>query len=89
MKATDYLRQAALTMEERAKQYDQPEGERSMGKTVAAFNIITGHKLREDQGWLFMSLLKDVRDQSTERPHEDSCIDKVAYSALYAEARMK
>lgn len=82
------LRTAAETLEARGKQYDQDGGERSMGKTVAAFNVITGRDLRESEGWLLLQLLKDVRDCTTDNPHEDSLIDCVAYSALKAEARM-
>lgn len=59
--ATDYLRRAADIMDERGKQYDKPEGERSMGKCVAAFNIVTGRDLTEAEGWLLLQILKDVR----------------------------
>lgn len=73
-------------MEERGKQYDKPEGERSMGKTVQVFNIITGHDLTEADGWLLMQILKDVRQWQTPNYHEDSALDCVAYSALKAES---
>lgn len=86
-KAGDYLHHAAEIMAERGKQYDSPEGERSMGKTVEAFNTITGQDMTEAQGWLFMSVLKKVR-QYQGKPHLDSCEDDVAYAALFAEARM-
>lgn len=86
--AADYLRIAEAIMQERGEQYDSPKGERSMGKTVAAFNTITGRDLTEAEGWLFMSVLKKVR-QYQGSPHEDSCEDDVAYAALFAEARMK
>lgn len=86
--AEGFLRDAASTMAERGKQYDSPEGERSMGKTVQAFNTITGQDLTEAQGWLFMSVLKKVR-QYQAGAHLDSCVDDVAYTALFAEARMQ
>lgn len=86
--AAAYLRDAASTMAERGKQYDSPEGERSMGKTVQAFNTITGQDLTEAQGWAFMSVLKKVR-QYQAGAHLDSCVDDVAYTALFAEARMQ
>lgn len=86
--APDTLRRAAEIMEERGKQYDQQGGERSMGKAVAAFNIVTGRDLIESEGWLLLQLLKDVRDRTTKNPHEDSLVDCVAYAALKAEARM-
>lgn len=79
---------AARHMEDRAKTYDQPGGERSMGKTVAAFNIITGRNLSESEGWLLMQILKDVRDRQRTTPHIDSLEDCIAYSALKAEARI-
>jgi class 3 adenylate cyclase len=86
--ANQILNKAATLMEQRGQQYDQPEGERSMGKTVAAFNCLTGQQLTEAQGWLLLALLKMVRDNQREKPHQDSCEDLVAYAALYAEARL-
>lgn len=88
MKAPEILTRSAEIMAERAKQYDSPEGERSMGKAVAAFNAITGQSLSEANGWLLMALLKMVRDNTTDKPHEDSINDLVAYGALYGEARL-
>lgn len=87
--AVSILNEAANIMDERGKQYDSPEGERSMGKAVSAFNTITGHSLRESEGWLLLQLLKDVRDCTTPgKAHEDSLKDCVAYAALKAEARL-
>lgn len=88
--APEFLHRAATIMEERGKQYDKPGGERSMGKTVAAFNAITGQDLTEEQGWCLMLILKQVRFFSnTEAPHRDSLEDAIAYSALMAEGAMK
>ena len=86
--ASDYLQQAKETMEARGKEYDKEEqGERSMAATVDAFNIITSNRLTEAEGWLFMEVLKNVRQwQQPGRFHRDSAIDGVAYSALKAEA---
>ena len=84
--AIEFLEQAAGHMKDRVATYDKPEGERSMGNTVAAFNIITGHSLREAEGWLLMQILKDVRQWSRPSFHRDSAEDCVAYSALKAEA---
>lgn len=85
--AIQLLDRAASHMMDRAAQYDSPEGERSMGRTVAAFNIITGHTLSEAEGWLFMQILKDVRQwQTPHKPHHDSIEDGVAYSSLKGEA---
>ena len=86
MKATDVLEKAAKHMRDRAATYDKPEGERSMAKTVAAFNAITGKSLSVAEGWLFMAVLKQVRVfQNPARPHQDSLEDGVAYAALLAE----
>lgn len=84
--AVDFLATPIAVMEERGKTYDSPEGERSMGKTVGAFNTITGHELSESEGWLLLQILKDVRQWQGEVYHEDSAVDCVAYSALKAEA---
>lgn len=88
MKAPEILTRSAEIMAERAKQYDSPQGERSMGKAVAAFNAVTGQSLSEANGWLLMALLKMVRDNTTDKPHEDSLHDLVAYGALYGESRL-
>lgn len=84
--AESFLHQAAELMAERGKQYDQPGGERSMGKAVAALNAITGRDLTEAEGWLLMSLVKRVRQHSGAGYHQDSAEDAVAYAALEAEA---
>jgi hypothetical protein len=83
--AEQFLSQAADLLIERGKQYDKPGGERSMGSTVKAFNAITNKTLSESEGWLFMSILKRVR-QFQGPYHKDSAEDAVSYSALEAEA---
>lgn len=85
--ASQLLTKAAQLMEERGKQYDKPEGERSMGKCVSAFNIITGHSLTEAEGWLLLQILKDVRQWQRIGYHKDSAEDCIAYAALKAEAK--
>lgn len=84
--AAVFLEIAALHMAERGKTYDQPSGERSMEKTTQAFNTITGHHLSEADGWLFMQILKDVRQWQQPAFHRDSAEDCIAYAALKAEA---
>ena len=84
--AIEFLHQAAAIMADRAKQYDQPGGERSMGKCVAAFNVITGREITEAEGWLLLEILKNVRQWSAPGFHRDSAEDGVSYSALKAEA---
>ena len=89
MKASDILAEAARIMDERGKQYDQPDGERSMARVITAFNAITGHSLTEHEGWLIMSILKMVRQwQNPNTVHADSLLDNVAYAALLAESYM-
>lgn len=83
--AHDFLRAAADHMNDRAKTYDKPEGERSMGATVEAFNAITGHALTEEQGWLFQEILKQVRSQQGAY-RADNYEDAVAYAALRGES---
>lgn len=82
--AASMLTAALGHMEDRAKTYDAPGGERSMGKTVAAFNTITGLEMTEEQGWLFMEILKQVRSQQGNY-RADNYEDMVAYAALRGE----
>jgi hypothetical protein len=83
----DFLRKGADTLDERAKEYDKPDGERSMGRCITAFNAITGHILKESEGWLLLQILKDVRQWSNpDRFHEDSAVDCINYGALKSEA---
>lgn len=87
--APELLKKSADIMEERGRQYDSMQGERSMGKAISMFNTATGRDLRESEGWLLMEILKIVRDCTTpSKPHEDSLLDCIAYAALKAEARL-
>src|SRR5690554_2260681 len=83
--ANEILQAAAGHMQDRAATYDKPEGERSMGATVEAFKAVTGHQLTEEQGWLFMALLKAVRSQQGGL-RMDSYEDGAAYFALAGES---
>lgn len=83
--ANEILQAAAGHMQGRAATYDKPEGERSMGATVEAFKAVTGHTLTEEQGWLFMALLKAVRSQQGAY-RADSYEDGAAYFALAGES---
>ena len=87
--AAELLGRAARHMHDRAATYDKPEGERSMGRTVQAFNAITGHSLSESEGWLLLQVLKDVRLFTRSDYHADSAEDCIAYAALKAEAKSK
>ena len=86
-KASELLGRAAALMHERGQTYDEPEGERSMGKIVAAFNAITGRDLSESEGWMFMQQVKLVRLFTRSDYHADSAEDNIAYAALLAEAK--
>ena len=86
-KAGDLRAKAAGHMAERGKQYDKPEGERSMAATVAAFNAIHRQTMTEAQGWAFMALLKMTRLFQRPGYHADSAEDGVAYMALAGEAK--
>ena len=89
MNAAEFLDQAKKTMDERGKTYDVEGGgkqERSMGKTIQVFNSITGSDLTESEGWMFMVLLKLVRQWASDGYHHDSALDSVAYTSLMAEA---
>lgn len=84
VKAHEILQAAGGHMTDRAKTYDKPEGERSMGATVAAFRAVTGINLTEEQGWLLMVLLKAVRSQQGGY-RADNYEDGAAYFALAGE----
>lgn len=87
--APQLLNKAVEHMNNRAALYDQPQGERSMGRAVDALNAILGRQaVTESEGWLLLQLLKDVRDRQRTEPHVDSLEDCVAYAALKAEARL-
>lgn len=83
--APGILQAAVGHMQDRAATYDAPQGERSMGKTVAMFNSLYGVELTEEQGWAFMCLLKLVRtSQGAHRA--DNYEDLAAYAALMGES---
>jgi hypothetical protein len=86
-KAAEMLGRAGALLHERGQNYDKPEGERSMARTVSAFNAITGRDLTEAEGWLFMQQLKQVRLFTRSGYHADSAEDNIAYAALMAEAK--
>lgn len=83
--APEILKRGAEHMENRAAQRDEPNGERSMGKTVAAFNALYGKDLTEEQGWMFMVILKQAR-ASCGVFVADDYEDGAAYFALAGEA---
>ena len=86
--AANILTAALGHMRDRAATYDKPEGERSIGATVDAFQAVTGVSMTEEQGWLFMALLKAVRSQQGAY-RADSYEDGAAYFALAGEAAVR
>lgn len=88
--AYEFLARSSQIIAERGRQYDKPEGERSIFATVEAFNAITGRNLSESEGWLLMLLLKQVRQfQNPGKFHRDSAEDSVSYAALLAESLVR
>ena len=85
MKAAETLRAAAAHIENRAVARDTPAGERSMARTVRAFNALTGHDVSERDGWLFMVVLKAARACNTATGQRDDYEDLAAYAALAGE----
>lgn len=85
--APQVLENAAKHIGGRADTYDQPQGERSMARTVEVFNAMHGTNLTPAQGWHFLQTLKDVRLFTRAKYHADSAEDCVAYAALKAEAK--
>jgi hypothetical protein len=83
-KAEDVLLAAADAIGERAAQRDLAE-ERSMARTVAMFNSLTGADMSEREGWVFQALLKLSRAQGGSFSVDDY-IDGAAYIALAAES---
>lgn len=85
MQANEFLEAGLGHMQDRASTYDKPAGERSMLATVKAFEEITGVVLTEEQGWLFMVVLKLVRSQQGNF-RADNYEDAAAYCGLQGEA---
>ena len=76
------------TIIDRGKERDLEDGERTIPRCVTAFNSISGHKLSNEDGWLFMQCLKMCRSVQGSYKYDDYR-DGVGYAALRAEeARM-
>ena len=83
--AGSILREAATTIDGRAAQRDS-EKERSMARCVAAFNGLTKHNLTEEEGWMFMVVLKMARALNGSKFVKDDYVDGAAYMALAGES---
>lgn len=84
--ATNLLNQGAGILDQRGAEYEQ-EGnqERSFDSVAAAFNAITGKNITPAEVALMLQCVKDVRQWSQDRLHEDSVIDGINYAALKGE----
>ena len=87
MRADEILRAGLDTLVQRGVDRDDPAGERSMPAIVRVFDALTGIRLTERQGWLFMVCLKLVRMQSG-KPDADHYLDGANYMALMGEAAL-
>lgn len=86
MKAVELLEQGKNIMQQRGVEYETSgEQERSFNSVAVAFNAITGKDLSAAEVALLLQVLKDVRQWSQDRLHEDSVIDCVNYAALKGE----
>ncbi|WP_226649310.1 DUF6378 domain-containing protein [Microbulbifer variabilis] len=83
-----FLEKGVHHMRHRAEQRDSENGERSMAKTVNAFNALYGNHLTEEEGWMFMVLLKQARASSGLFVADDY-EDGAAYFGLAGEAAAK
>lgn len=88
MSADEILHLGVETLIQRGLDRDQPGGERSMADVVIAFNTLTSLQLSEQQGWLFMALVKIKRSQSGRADH-DHYVDGANYIALAGEAALR
>ena len=84
--ATAILQEAHRCIADRAHERDQ-ESERSMERTVTAFNAMYKLNLTEEQGWMFMVFLKAARASGGSFKLDDY-VDGSAYFALAGEAAM-
>jgi hypothetical protein len=82
--APKLLEDAAQALRDRAVTRDAEGGERSMARTVAIFNAMTGQNLTELEGWRFMISLKLARGMQGQA-HLDDYVDLAGYAALAGE----
>lgn len=87
IEANGFLHSALKALEDRAAVRDKDE-ERSMERTVDAFNALHKTNLTEEQGWQFMILLKLAR-ASAGNYHADDYTDICGYGALAGECGSK
>lgn len=86
--APELLTKGAAAISDRAASRDLPQGERSMARAVNSFNALTGLDLSEQNGWLFMVILKAAR-ATAGKFNADDFVDGAAYFALAGECAAK
>lgn len=82
------VKTAASMIDNRSSERDRDNGEKSMARTVRAFNALAGTSLTEEQGWLFMVMVKAARALGGGFK-DDDYIDMSAYAGLMGEAAGK
>lgn len=90
-KSSQILDECIKLQDDRGNDYDTQGGhqERSFGSISKAFNTITGKGITPAEVCLMLQILKDVRQWSQDRLHEDSVLDGVSYASLKAEELFK
>ena len=82
--AANILREGLDVLIQRGQEYERLEGERSMEDVVNAFNIVYKKGLTVTEGWMFMVMLKMVR-QHQSPGKRDTYVDGANYFALAGE----
>lgn len=86
--AESLLAEVQDILRERGKHYgDGVAVERNMAKCVKLFNALTGTELTEEDGWIFMMLLKLSRIKSGQF-RDDTYKDLIGYAVLTAETAL-
>lgn len=89
--STEILNDCISVQNDRGKDYDTKgsQQERSFNSASIAFNAITGKDITPAEVCLMLQVLKDVRQWSQDRLHEDSVLDGVSYASLKGEELYK
>lgn len=88
--SVEFLDKSKELQNQRAKQYDSAEGERSFAAVATMFTAATGIELNAAHIALIQCQLKQVRAYAnTRKPHQDSLEDAVSYTSLWAEEFLK
>lgn len=84
--AVSLMQQGLEILAQRGAEYEVTQtSERSFTKVATAFNAITGNSLTAAEVALMLQVLKDVRQWSQDRLHDDSVLDCINYAALKGE----